>query len=134
MLSIIYVSNVSSGFKDKDLEKLVGQAAAINAKNNVTGMLVYNGQNFMQLLEGKQRRVERILERISKDPRHSNIVVIRREEQQARECPDWSMRSFLTPLTGAGATDVVFQSLPEGFRSDTRIIFTSFASLVREAA
>lgn len=134
MYSVVYVSNVASHFTESDLEPLAGQAAAINAKNNLTGMLVYNGRNFMQLLEGNQRRVEQTLDRIAKDPRHSDIVIIRREEQQARECPDWSMRSFTTPLSGVGATDVVFQSLPQGFRSDTRVVFKSFASLLPEVA
>ena len=134
MLSVIYVSNVAPGFDDSDLESLVSQAAAINKKNNLTGMLVYNGRHFMQLLEGKTRRVEQTLERIARDNRHNDIVVIRREVDKPRECPDWSMRSFTVPLTGAGATDVVFQSLPEGFRDDTRVVFTSFASMIRESA
>ena len=134
MLSIIYVSKVAPGFGEKDLDPLVTVSARKNAEKDVTGMLVYNGQNFMQLLEGKQRRVEQILDRIAKDERHQDLVVIRKEMDQPRECPDWSMRSFTVPLAGTGAADVVFQSLPEGFRPETRVLFTSFASMVKQSA
>ncbi|SIN90718.1 Sensors of blue-light using FAD [Parasphingorhabdus marina DSM 22363] len=129
MHSVIYVSKVADQFDERQLEDLVDQAAAINAKNGLTGMLVYNGKNFMQLLEGKQRRVEQTLERIARDERHSDLVVIRQLDDRPRECPDWSMRSFTVPLTVPGSADVVAQSLPEGFEMDSRAIFTSFASM-----
>lgn len=134
MLSLIYVSTVGPQFREAELERLAQAAATINVANAITGMLAYNGTHFMQLLEGEAARVEETLERIAADPRHSGLVVIRRDERQARECPDWSMRAFLTPLTGAGSATEFAARLPETFATDTRVVFTSFASIKRELA
>lgn len=133
MLSLIYVSTVAPGFRAAELEALTERAAALNAANGITGMLAYNGTHFMQLLEGEAAAVDETLTRIGADPRHSGLVVIRRDSRPARECPDWTMRAFLTPLEGAGAATRFAASLPAGFTADSRVIFTSFASLPQVA-
>ena len=97
-------------------------------------MLAYNGTHFMQLLEGEAAAVDETLTRIAADLRHSGLVVIRRDSRPARECPDWTMRAFLTPLSGAGAATRFAAGLPAGFAADSRVIFTSFASLPQVAA
>lgn len=134
MLSLIYVSTAAPGFREADLAPMAEAASRANAERGVTGMLAYNGVHFMQLLEGEAAAVEATLERIAADPRHHNLVVIRRERRAARECPDWSMRAFLTPLAGAGAATRFAADLPVRFEADTRVVFTSFASLPRELA
>lgn len=134
MLSLIYVSTAAPGFREADLALLADAAASANAALGVTGMLAYNGAHFMQLLEGEEVAVDATLARISADPRHSGLVVIRREIRAARECPDWSMRVFFTPLSGAGAATRFAADLPGQFEPDTRVVFTSFASLPREVA
>jgi len=134
MLSLIYVSTATSTFRREELAALAEQAAAENAPRGVTGMLAYNGEHFMQLLEGEDAVVEDTLERIARDPRHESLVVIRRDQRWERECPGWSMRAFMTPLEGAGAATMFAARLPATFASDTRVVFTSFASILREVA
>lgn len=134
MLSLIYVSTVTDAFKREELGALGERSAAANARRGVTGMLAYNGENFMQLLEGDDAAVEDVLARVAQDPRHEGLVVIRRDQRKSRECPVWSMRSFPTPLNGAGAATMFAARLPETFAADTRVVFTSFASLLREPA
>lgn len=134
MHSVIYVSTAAAVFCQADLDPLAEAAARANAALGVTGLLAYNGVHFMQLLEGEQSAVEATLDRIAADWRHSGLVVIRRGERAARECPDWSMRAFLTPLSGAGAATRFAADLPAAFEPDTRVVFTSFASLPRVAA
>lgn len=134
MLSLIYVSTAAPGFREADLAPLAQAAATANAALGVTGMLAYNGAHFMQLLEGEEAAVDTTLARIVADPRHAGLVVIRRETRAGRECPNWSMRAFLTPLSGAGAATRFAADLPHQFEPDTRVVFTSFASLPHEVA
>lgn len=134
MHSLIYVSTVAAAFCQADLDPLAAAAARANAAQGVTGLLAYNGSHFMQLLEGEEAAVEATLDRIAADWRHSALVVIRRGARPGRECPDWSMRAFLTPLSGAGAATRFAADLPVAFAPDTRVVFTSFASLPRVAA
>lgn len=134
MLSIIYVSKVRVPLDRHQLKLLSEEAANNNALHQITGMLVYNGEHFMQLIEGEKSVIEKLLEVIESDERHSDLVVIRRKEEQTRECPDWSMRYYTIPIEGVGAANETFQSMPKDFQADTRIVFTSFASLAREVA
>lgn len=134
MHSLIYVSQATVAFRADELDELVERASAANGARGVTGMLAYNGEHFMQLLEGSKDAVDSIMTRIMGDFRHSGLVVIRQDERAARECPDWSMRAFLTPLAGAGAATEFAEGLPQAFAADTRVVFTSFASLRRVAA
>ena len=134
MVSLIYVSRATADLGADDLAALGEAAAAANAARGITGMLAYNGEHFMQLLEGQDAAVDELLARIVGDPRHRDLVVIRRDERPARECPYWSMRAFLTPLAGAGSATRFAAGLPVSFAADTRVIFTSFASLPRVAA
>lgn len=131
MLSIIYVSTAATPLAPGHLETLEAEASEKNAPRGVTGLLAYNGFNFMQLLEGEDAAVEDRLERIMDDPRHSGVVVVRRETVDVRECGGWFMTARTTPLAGLGPADALRNALPETLREETRLLFSSFASLVR---
>lgn len=131
MLSLIYVSVATQALGSAAVEDLARRAAESNAAHEITGMLAYNSLSFMQLLEGDGDHVLETMRRIEQDNRHANITYIRQDSRDHRECPDWSMRSLLTPMTGAGSATVFTGSLPKAMDLDTRILFTSFASALR---
>ncbi|MGH6649882.1 MAG: BLUF domain-containing protein [Sphingopyxis sp.] len=91
MLSVIYVSVADPGLAPADIASLVGKAQANNARDALTGALIYNGQNFMQLLEGPVARVEACLARIRADLRHNGMIEIRRRLIDEREFAAFSM-------------------------------------------
>lgn len=128
MLSLIYVSTASPGLSRTAVEDIAERAAVDNRKRNVTGLLAYNSCSFMQLIEGEGEDVLDVMTRIEQDPRHGNIIYIRQDQRGARECPDWSMRPIVTPLTGIGSASVFTGSLPRDMEIDTKMLFTSFAS------
>ncbi|MHA7821103.1 MAG: BLUF domain-containing protein [Erythrobacter sp.] len=128
MLSLIYVSTASTRVDDAMVRQIAGTAAQRNAKAEVTGLLAYNSRSFMQLLEGDGDAVLEIMQGIERDVRHDNIVYVRRDMRDRRECPNWSMRSLITPLTGIGSAKVFTGLLPSEMEFDTKILFTSFAS------
>lgn len=128
MLSLIYVSTANTLVDDPMVRQIAGAAAENNAKHGVTGLLAYNTRNFMQLLEGEGDDVLAIMRAIENDERHANIVYIRQDLRETRECPNWSMRSLMTPLTGIGSAKVFSGLLPTQMEFDTKMLFTSFAS------
>ena len=111
-----------------EVDALAERAAQRNKQRNVTGMLAYNTQNFIQLLEGEGDDVLAIMRRIEADTRHTSINFIRQQEREMRECPDWSIRPIFVPLAGTGAANVFTSKLPPTMELDTKILFTSFAS------
>lgn len=75
MKSILYVSKTSFGSRaaQQEVNCIVDCARSRNRANEVTGMLVYTGDHFAQLLEGSEESVELIMTSIRNDPRHHSI-------------------------------------------------------------
>ena len=57
----------------------------------ITGMLLYNDGNFMQVLEGEEEGVRDLFGKITRDPRHRGIITLLQEHQRERQFPEWSM-------------------------------------------
>lgn len=74
LTTIIYRSHLCHDVPVKALEGMVAAANLRNAEANVTGILLFNGTHFFQLLEGPEEQVRRIYHDISQDPRHYNLV------------------------------------------------------------
>lgn len=91
MLSVIYVSVADPLIGEEDIAALVEQARRNNAREGLTGALIYNGHNFMQLLEGPADKVEACLAVICTDARHSGMTEVRRREIDTRDFALWSM-------------------------------------------
>lgn len=73
----------------------VSDLLSISRKRNmeaaVTGFLFYDGQRFVQVLEGGRADVSETYHRIVRDPRHRNIVLLSCREIPTRQFGYWSM-------------------------------------------
>jgi len=76
---------------DDDLMYLLKQSRVRNARNRITGMLLYRDGHFMQVLEGDEADVMKIFADIERDQRHKSVDVLRAEYIQYRDFPDWTM-------------------------------------------
>ncbi len=74
-----------------ELEIMLEHARTKNALNEITGMLLYCEGVFVQLLEGEEAKVRETFERISKDPRHTDIQNIVSGRSEKRYFPNWLM-------------------------------------------
>jgi len=75
MLStLIYRSRLNSGFSPANLPLLVNKAQARNETLQVTGVLLFDGTHFLQVLEGPLESVNTLYRIICEDPRHDNVV------------------------------------------------------------
>jgi hypothetical protein len=74
-----------------DLVELLTNAREKNARLGVTGMLLHDDGNFMQVLEGPKETVKALYDTIAKDRRHHGHIVIDEDELQTRQFGDWSM-------------------------------------------
>ncbi len=92
LVHLIYVSTASENMSDDALDEILGAAVRNNKPRHITGMLLYAGGDFMQVLEGDESQVDEIFSRIENDPRHSQVMVITKELIAKRDFSDWSMR------------------------------------------
>ncbi len=88
---LVYVSSAVREFSEQELADLLIQTRIKNAGSGVTGMLVYAGGNFMQVLEGPRLEVRQTFTRIRRDPRHTGVMVLLDVEVFDRYFPQWSM-------------------------------------------
>ena len=91
MLSLIYVSTSVKLLNDEELLDILKASRENNSSKDVTGLLLYKGGNFMQVLEGPDEAVEALYEKIKADPRHKDVNVLSREQISARQFPAWEM-------------------------------------------
>ena len=91
MFYLIYISTASGPMADDDLVALLDQSRRKNADLGITGMLVYQLGNFMQLLEGDEAVVRNLFETIKRDKRHFAVISIITGTSTDRNFDDWSM-------------------------------------------
>jgi hypothetical protein len=89
---LIYVSDLrDKNTGEGELVSIVESAVRHNTEDNITGMLLYSGGNFLQVLEGNKELVHKTYDRIHLDPRHKNIILLTEEEVEERHFMNWSM-------------------------------------------
>jgi hypothetical protein len=73
------------------LLEIVTQARKHNERNGLTGILLFDGFTFLQVLEGPLSAIERTYERIACDQRHTELEVIDLSVIESRDYMAWSM-------------------------------------------
>ena len=82
----------------EDILAILARSRHNNARDGVTGGLLYSTGCFAQVLEGPADVVEAAFERIQCDERHTDVTVLQAGPIAKRDFPDWSMG-----FAGAGA-------------------------------
>jgi len=91
MIYLIYVSSATRPMSRADLEAILSSSRRNNLKQGITGMLLYLGGNFMQVIEGPEEAVLALQNRLAQDSRHQGIMVLRQAALKERQFKDWAM-------------------------------------------
>lgn len=91
LVSIVYMSRGVSDFDDAAMTELLHGSRLRNEALGVSGLLVAKGGRFMQLLEGPAWSVDDRFAAIARDPRHTELTSLIREDIDARRFDGWSM-------------------------------------------
>jgi hypothetical protein len=91
MKQLIYLSRATQPFSVEDLLALRRISEKNNRGRDVTGCMLYSDRNFIQLLEGPAEAVDALFEKIGRDPRHTDIVVVHDRPAERRAYPSWWM-------------------------------------------
>lgn len=91
LVRLVYVSTISEGFSSNDIEDILEIARTKNKAKNITGLLCFSRNIFLQCLEGSRSNVNEAYHRILNDPRHMKIIMLDYKEIIEREFGEWSM-------------------------------------------
>lgn len=111
---LIYLSSETKSFNEHELLAILEKSIINNKKKGITGVLLYSGGNFIQLLEGSKKEVEALFAKIRADKRHTNIIRLMAEYSDKRDFPDWKMGFRKITPTMAEQKIVGFSRLLEG--------------------
>lgn len=93
---LIYVSLAARPMDTAALTDLLDEARAYNDRHGITGMLIYHGQEFLQLIEGEEAEVMALFDSVWKDPRHQQIYKMWDAPITERSFCAWAM-GFVAP-------------------------------------
>jgi hypothetical protein len=89
---LIYLSRKSEACSVADLAQILEVAQARNAENRITGLLCFNGDFFLQALEGPPEAINRLYGGILRDQRHFGARLLSYDDTvEDRVFPRWSM-------------------------------------------
>ncbi|MFM2590307.1 BLUF domain-containing protein [Vibrio sp. TBV020] len=88
---LIYASSIAEGFNISDVENIIYSARENNSRLDVTGLLCFNQNYFLQCLEGSRTNVNHVYQQILNDHRHTKIIMLDYREISVREFSNWAM-------------------------------------------
>jgi hypothetical protein len=91
LFSLLYVSELAA--PDADLVTgICGQSRVNNERDGITGLLVFDGHAFCQLVEGPEPAITSLLDRLERDPRHVKMHVLQfGHAPRGRRFPSWRL-------------------------------------------
>ena len=118
--SLTYTSLARLDLQAGDLEAIHRTARESNAIEGITGLLIFNGTHFLQIIEGAPDAIDDLLERLRRDPRHHGLEVRDTADIGERSFPDWSMELVRVSASYFEAKDTVSGRLPANTSADVR--------------
>lgn len=91
LYEILYVSTLAPEAPLSVVADIAAKARQANAERDITGLLIFDGMRFCQQLEGGQKQVLALLERIRQDTRHINMQILHHGELAARRFRRFSL-------------------------------------------
>jgi hypothetical protein len=87
----IYVSTIAPGLAISSVADIAGKSRISNQRQGITGLLIFDGMRYCQQLEGSQKEVLKLMEKIRYDPRHVNVEIIHHGELDSRRFKSFSL-------------------------------------------
>lgn len=91
MIYLLYVSSATRLLSEAELIALLQKARTNNARDGITGMLLYSHGNFIQVIEGEEAAVLSLQQKIISDPRHTNVITLLKRPMTERMFAEWTM-------------------------------------------
>jgi hypothetical protein len=91
LVHLSYCSQACTGLQTGDLDKILEISKTNNHRHQITGLLTYSGDIFIQFIEGPKASIDHLMYRLRGDRRHKNLIVLSEGRDHLRLLPDWDM-------------------------------------------
>lgn len=127
---LTYTSRAPDGLGGEEIERIHASAMTLNALDGITGMLVFNGTHFLQIIEGADDAIEDLLRRLRADARHFDLMVREDRTAETRSFPDWSMALTRVSRGRFEAKQDIARALPENVGDHVRTLIVDMADFI----
>ena len=91
LVRLLYASRATAPLIASVQDSILEQSRARNPKLGITGILCYNRETFLQVLEGGRDEVCELYNTIVRDDRHAQVRILSFEEISERRFGNWTM-------------------------------------------
>jgi len=91
MIELVYTSLCAPDSRPDDVQQILQSSHINNPATGVTGLLCFDGQRYVQILEGPKDAVNTLYDKIHADPRHREIELLHMGGIESRSFDDWRM-------------------------------------------
>jgi len=91
MKQLIYVSRTANEVEPQTVLDILTTSYKMNAENNISGMLVCDGEYFLQCIEGDEEAIDQLYSNICNDDRHFDIKLIGKVDIGHKDFKEWDM-------------------------------------------
>lgn len=91
---LIYKSQSVTMITSELIDDVLFAAARFNEQHDITGILLYSEDVFLQLIEGAPADIDELYKRILADERHANVQTVYLGYAEERSYPNWRMRAY----------------------------------------
>ena len=101
-----------------DLIQIHETAKRLNALDGISGLLIFNGTRFLQIIEGDEAAIDDLVERLRRDDRHSGVEIRDCRYVEHRAFSDWAMELVQVNAGYLAAKEEIEASLPGDLPTD----------------
>ncbi|MCC6756140.1 MAG: BLUF domain-containing protein [Solirubrobacterales bacterium] len=86
---LAFASRARPGLRSSDTSAIIGACRASNASAGITGVLLYSGESFLQLVEGPDAALSALWRELAVDARQRQLVSLHDAGIASRAFADW---------------------------------------------
>lgn len=126
---LLYRSRSRNGASSAlQMSDILAEARPANQREGITGVLTVVNGTFIQLVEGTDAALDRLMERLLRDSRHSDLVVLERRSAPVRMFGDWDMVSPRLAVSDVALLDLLLDDPSAGMSAYARILIHAVAT------
>ena len=91
LVRLLYASRLVEPGKPEIIDNILAESRKYNPALGITGILVYSEGIFLQAIEGGRQQVSQLYNHITRDKRHTDVVLLHFEEINQRRFGGWTM-------------------------------------------
>ena len=133
IVQLLYTSRSTEAMNEEEWGRLEELSPVYNALNGITGFCCYDGHGFMQLLEGREDRVDELLAKIAADHRHCELVILHRGSAAFASYGEWAMRSVRLSENGADRKSDIERIMAPSLSPELKALMLSWKTVTTRA-